>query len=78
MRRVVRTSSFTPRCSSSASSRRLTTAGATPSARAAALRLPRVATETKVSKTLSLSMAAAYPRAQGALLKRDLTKPVVP
>jgi hypothetical protein len=34
-------------------------AGATPSARAAALKLPRVATEAKVSKTLSLSKAGS-------------------
>ena len=56
MRRVVRTRSLTPRCSSSASSRRPMMAGATPSARAAAVRLPRVATDTKDSKALSLSM----------------------
>ena len=35
-------------------------AGATPSARAAAVRLPRVATDTKDSKALSLSMDADY------------------
>ena len=33
-------------------------AGATPSARAAALKLPRVATDTNDSKTLSLSMVS--------------------
>ena len=36
-------------------------AGATPSARAAALKLPRVATDTKDSKTLSLSMFKGLP-----------------
>ena len=40
IRRVVRTSSFTPKRSSSASMRRPMTAGAMPSARAAAVRLP--------------------------------------
>jgi len=49
MRRVVRVISFTPRRASSASMRRPMTAGATPSCWAAAVRLPRVATDTKVS-----------------------------
>src|SRR6185369_7363145 len=56
MRRVVRTSSFTPRRSSSASRRRPMIAGATPSALAAAVRLPLEATETKDSSCLSLSI----------------------
>ncbi|MOA32687.1 hypothetical protein D3C78_1539290 [compost metagenome] len=56
MRRVVRTMSLTPRCSSSASSRRPMMAGATPSALAAAVRLPLVATDTNDSNALSLSM----------------------
>ena len=60
IRRVVRTSSLTPRRSSSASSRRPMMAGATPSALAAAVRLPRVATETKDSICLSLLMARDY------------------
>jgi hypothetical protein len=42
--------------SSSASSRRPMMAGATPSALAAAVRLPRVATDTNDSSALSLSM----------------------
>jgi hypothetical protein len=46
-RRVVRSNSFTPRRASSASSRRPITAGVTPSIRAAAERLPRVAELTK-------------------------------
>ena len=60
MRRVVRTSNFTPRRSSRASMRRPITAGATPSARAVAVRLPLVATVTKDSSCLSLSMSADY------------------
>jgi hypothetical protein len=56
MRLVVRNKSFTPKCDSKASSRLPMMAGATPSARAAALKLPRVATDTNDSKTLSLSM----------------------
>ena len=56
MRRVVRTKSLTPKRDSSASSRRPMTAGATPSARAAPIKLPREATATKVSSCLSLSM----------------------
>ena len=57
MRRVVRTSSFTPRRSSSASMRRPITAGATPSACAAAVRLPLVATAAKDSICFSRAMA---------------------
>ena len=60
MRRVVRTMSLTPRCSSSASRRRPMMAGATPSALAAAVRLPRVATDTNDSNALSLSMTAVH------------------
>ena len=60
MRRVVRTSSLTPRRASSASRRRPMMAGATPSALAAAVRPPRVATETKDSSCLSLSMRTDY------------------
>ena len=71
MRRVVRTSSFTPRCSSSASSRRPMMAGATPSALAAAVRLPRTATDTNDSKALSLSMGADY----GDIGGRDTAPP---
>ena len=56
MRRVVRTRSLTPRCSSSASRRRPMMAGATPSALAAAVRLPLVATETNDSKAFNLSI----------------------
>jgi hypothetical protein len=55
-RRVVRSSSLTPSRASSASSRRPMTAGATPSAWAAAVRLPLAATRTKDSICLSLSM----------------------
>jgi hypothetical protein len=51
--RVVRTSNFTPSRSSSASMRRPMIAGATPSAAAAADRLPRDATDTKVSNCLN-------------------------
>ena len=58
--RVVRTSSFTPRRSSRASMRRPITAGATPSALAAAVRLPRAATATKDSICLRRSMAGHY------------------
>lgn len=58
--RTTRRISLTPRCSSRASSRRPMMAGATPSALAAAVRLPRVATDTKDSKALSLSMGADY------------------
>src|SRR5690606_20976501 len=65
IRRVVRTSSFTPRRSSSASMRRPITAGATPSACAAADRLPRVATATKVSSCLKRSMPRLSPLARG-------------
>ena len=54
--RVVRTSSFTPKRSSSASMRRPITAGATPSAAAVAVRLPLAATATKDSICLSLGM----------------------
>ncbi len=60
MRRVVRTSSLTPRWASSASSLRPMMAGATPSALAAAVRLPRVATETNDSNALSLSMPRTF------------------
>ena len=60
MRRVVRNSSLTPRRCSSASRRRPMIAGATSSARAAAVKLPRVATATKVSICLSLAMAVDY------------------
>ncbi len=56
IRRVVRTRSFTPSRSSSASSRRPITAGATPSACAAADRLPFAATAVKVSICLKRSM----------------------
>ncbi len=51
--RVVRCKSFTPRRSSNASSRRPIMAGAIPSARAAADRLPLAATSTKVEICLN-------------------------
>jgi hypothetical protein len=60
MRRVVRTSNFTPSLSSSASIRRPITAGATPSALAAAVKLPLVATDAKDSICLSLSMTPDF------------------
>src|SRR5690606_3508512 len=65
-RRVVRCSSFTPRRSSRASRRRDTTAGDMPSARAAALRLPRAATATKVAICLKRSIGAKGTGARGA------------
>jgi hypothetical protein len=52
--RVVRSSNLTPRRSSSASMRRPIIAGVTPSARAAADRLPRLATLTKAVISLKL------------------------
>ena len=51
--RVVRCKSFTPKRSSNASSRRPIMAGAMPSARAAAERLPRLITSTKVEICLN-------------------------
>ena len=47
MRRVVRTKSLTPKCDSKLSKRRPMIAGATPSALAAAVKLPFKATDTK-------------------------------
>ena len=55
--RVERLKSFTPRRSSSWSMRRPTIAGVMPSSRAAAERLPRWATSTKVVSSLKRSMA---------------------
>ena len=60
MRRVVRTSSFTPSRSSSASMWRPITAGATPSLLATAVRLPLFATATNDSICLSRSMRLDY------------------
>ena len=60
MRRVVRTISLTPKRSSSASMRRPMMAAATPSACAAAVRLPLAATEVKVSSCLNLSTAPLW------------------
>ena len=57
IRRVVRTSSLTPRRASRPSMRRPITAGATPSDSAAAVKLPLVAAATKVSICLRRSMA---------------------
>ena len=61
IRRVVRSNSLTPKRSSSASSLRPMMAGATPSASAAAVRLPRVATDTNDSSCLNLLMRLRRP-----------------
>ena len=62
MRLVVRTKSLTPKCASSASTRLPTTTGVAFSAIAAAVRLPRVATATKVSMCLRRSMQSFLAR----------------
>ena len=58
-RRVVRWISLTPSRASSESSRRPIIAGASPSCRAAALRLPRCATLTKVVISLNGSIVVS-------------------
>ena len=62
MRRVVRSSSLTPSRASRPSMRRPMTAGATPSAWAAAVRLPLAATATNDSICFSRSIRRDYPR----------------